>query len=57
MKDQLTIIIPCKNEGKIIERCLNLLYESDEISGVRIIVADNSTDNNKTIDILKTFPV
>jgi glycosyltransferase involved in cell wall biosynthesis len=57
MKDKLTIIIPCKNEGKIIERCLNLLYGSDEISGARIIVADNSTDNNKTIDILKTFPV
>jgi glycosyltransferase involved in cell wall biosynthesis len=57
MKDQLTIVIPCKNEGKIIERTLNLLYRSEEINGVRIIVADDSTDNNKTIDILKRFPI
>lgn len=57
MKDQLTIIIPCKNEGKIIERCLRLIYKSEEINGVRIIVADDSNDNNKTIETLRDFPV
>lgn len=56
MKDKLTIIIPCKNEGKIIERCLKLLLKSQQIDGVRIIVADKSNDN-KTREILKNFPV
>ena len=57
MKDLITIIIPCKNEGKIINRCLRLLYNSEHIDGVRIIIADDSTDDNKTKDILKEYPV
>lgn len=57
MKDLLTVVIPCKNEGKIIQRTLKHLLRSDEMTGVRIIVADNSNDNNKTRDILKEFNV
>lgn len=57
MKDLLTIVIPCKNEGKIIQRTLKYLLKSDEITGVRIIVADSSNDDNTTKNILKDFNV
>lgn len=44
----LTIVIPCKNEKKIIDTTLDLLNKQIGIEGVKIIVADSSTDNETT---------
>lgn len=41
----LTIVIPCKNESKIIETTLNLLNQQNNIEKVNVIVSDSSTDN------------
>ena len=41
----LTIIIPCKNESKIIDTTLSLLNQQNNIEGVNVIVSDSSTDN------------
>jgi len=41
----LTIIIPCKNESKIIDTTLSLLNQQNNIEGVSVIVSDSSTDN------------
>ena len=40
----LTIVIPCKNEGKIIEQTLSLLNFQKGIEDVRVIVCDSSDD-------------
>lgn len=40
----LTIVIPCKNEGKIIEQTLSLLNFQKGIRDVRVIVCDSSDD-------------
>jgi len=56
MKELLTVVIPCKNEGKIIKKTLIHLLNSNEMTGVRIIVADSSNDN-ETRDVLKNFNV
>ena len=40
----LTIVIPCKNEGKIIEQTLSLLNFQKGIQDVRVIVCDSSDD-------------
>ena len=40
----LTIVIPCKNEGKIIETTLNLLNLQESIRNVKVIVCDSSDD-------------
>ena len=44
----LTIVIPCKNEGKTIDQTLTLLNFQEGIEYVRVIVADNSDDDYTT---------
>jgi glycosyltransferase involved in cell wall biosynthesis len=54
MKNELTIVIPCKNEENYIGRLLNDLSLQEYITGVRIIIADaGSTD--KTIQIINSY--
>ena len=48
----LTIVIPCKNEGKIIDTTLNLLNHQENIDYVKVIVCDSS-DEYITKDLLK----
>lgn len=46
MKNELTVIIPCKNEGKYIYRTLESISRQINSKGIKIIVADaNSTDD------------
>jgi glycosyltransferase involved in cell wall biosynthesis len=45
----VTIVIPCKNEEKYIGHLLGDLFISEEIGGVRIIIADASTDNTRGV--------
>lgn len=48
----LTIVIPCKNEGKIIDTTLNLLNHQENIDYVKVIVCDSS-DDKITKELLK----
>lgn len=52
LKDKITIIIPCKNEGIIIKRTLDLINTQNEIAGTRVIVADCSDDNGFTKNLI-----
>jgi len=45
LSDQLTIVIPCKNEGDIVDLTLSLLNHQSSINNVKVIVADSSTDD------------
>jgi glycosyltransferase involved in cell wall biosynthesis len=50
IKDKLTIVIPCKNEEKYIERTISSIVEQYGINGTRVIIADaRSTDNTRNI--------
>ena len=40
----ITIVIPCKNESKIIDKTLTLLNFQKNINNVRVIVSDSSDD-------------
>jgi glycosyltransferase involved in cell wall biosynthesis len=54
LKDELTIVIPCKNEEKYIGNTLSSIQRQKNIEGVRIIIADaESTDN--TIKVINQF--
>jgi glycosyltransferase involved in cell wall biosynthesis len=55
MKNELTIVIPCKNEEKYIGKLLNSLEEQTyPMKDVEIIIADaNSTDN--TVKIIQGY--
>ena len=58
----LTVVIPCKNEKENIKNLLSCLNKQENSKNLRVIVADNSDDNetiyhinsekNKNIDIL-----
>lgn len=49
MKDEITIVVPCKNEEKYICWLLSHLKRQKGIDGVRIYIADCSTDNTPTV--------
>lgn len=49
LKNKLTIVIPCKNEQDYILNLLRALRSQHYIDGVRIIIADCSTDNTRDI--------
>jgi glycosyltransferase involved in cell wall biosynthesis len=44
LKDELSIVIPCKNEGKNIKMTLDCLNYQNNIDGVKVIVSDISDD-------------
>ena len=45
--DHLSIVIPNKNEGKNLTECLRILNSQAQIRGVRVIIADNSSIEQK----------
>ena len=49
LANKITIVVPCKNERDYIHNLLNSLKKQKEIEGVRIIIADASTDNTREI--------
>jgi glycosyltransferase involved in cell wall biosynthesis len=54
MENELTIVIPCKNEESYIGHILSDLKKQNNINNVKIIIADaNSID--KTLDIIESF--
>ena len=48
LKDKLTIVIPCKNEGVNIYECLGFISKQRGIAGTRVIISDNS-DNEESL--------
>ena len=47
LQKYLTIVIPCKNEGAIVFKTLDLLNYQRGIQDVSVIVSDNSDDGTK----------
>ena len=54
MKDLVTIVVPCKNEENYIHHLLDNLKEQKGIEGVKIYIADASTDNTRNVIIENT---
>ena len=49
MKDEVTIVIPCKNEESYIYDLLDCLKKQKGIEGIKIYIADCSTDNTRRV--------
>ncbi len=49
MKDEVTIVIPCKNEESYIYYLLDCLKKQKGIEGIKIYIADCSTDNTRRV--------
>jgi glycosyltransferase involved in cell wall biosynthesis len=49
LNNLLTIVIPCKNESKIISKTLDLLNYQEGIENVEVIICDSSTDDTRNI--------
>jgi glycosyltransferase involved in cell wall biosynthesis len=54
LKNILTIVIPCKNEGINIYDCVGLICTQKNILGTKIIIADNSDDESSMWWLWKT---
>lgn len=54
MKNEVTIVVPCKNEELYIGHLLDSLREQQGIDGVKIYIADASTDNTRDAIIENT---
>lgn len=46
MKEQLTIVIPCKNEKDNIYECIGFIAKQSGIAGTKIIIADTSDETD-----------
>lgn len=53
MKNELTVIIPCKNEEAYIYRTLESISKQISYRGVRIIVTDNFSTDNTKLEIMR----
>jgi glycosyltransferase involved in cell wall biosynthesis len=49
MKDKLSIVVPCKNEENYIAWLLDNLKMQEGIEGVKIYIADASTDSTRSV--------
>ena len=49
MKDEVTIVVPCKNEQFYIHHLLDGLKKQKGIEGIRIYIADCSTDDTRKV--------
>jgi len=49
LEDNITIVVPCKNEENYIAHLLNSLRAQQGIGNTRIIIADCSTDNTRWV--------
>lgn len=49
--NQLTIVIPCKNEKNLILKTLDLLNYQEDITGVKVIVCDSSNDSTTKLNL------
>ena len=54
LEDILTIVIPCKNEGINIYDCIGMLCKQTYISGTKVIIADNSDEEESIWWLWKT---
>lgn len=52
LKDNITIVIPCKNESSNIYDCLGFIARQDGIKGTKIIIADSS-DTTESLNWLR----
>lgn len=52
LSDQLTIVIPCKNEKITILKTLDLLNHQNNIFGVKVIVCDASNDSVTKVNLI-----
>ena len=52
IKDNLTIVIPSKNEGRILYDCIYNISSQYNVAGTKIIIADIS-DDNISLDFIK----
>jgi glycosyltransferase involved in cell wall biosynthesis len=57
LSNQLTIIIPCKNEKNIIQKTLDLLNYQKGIERVQVIVCDASDDGVTKVDLLDRLEI
>ena len=49
MHDKITIVVPCKNEENYISYLLGSLKRQEGIEGVKIYIADASTDSTREV--------
>ena len=52
LSNQLTIVIPCKNEKNIVQKTLDLLNYQLDITGVKVIICDSSNDGVTKNDLI-----
>ena len=54
LKDKITIVIPSKNESRILYDCIYNISKQTDISGTRIIIADVS-DNEESLRYIRSL--
>ena len=51
---EISIIIPTKNSGKTIDKCLDSIYQQDTLDNFEVIIIDSGSKDN-TLDIIRSY--
>ncbi len=49
----VSILIPTRNQGKMLERCLNSVFEVTDYPDFEVILVDHETDEAKALDVIE----
>jgi GT2 family glycosyltransferase/glycosyltransferase involved in cell wall biosynthesis len=53
---EVTIIIPTYNQGELLSRCIQSIVEHTVYQNYKILVVNNNSDEEKTVEFLKQLP-
>ena len=51
----VSIIIPTRNQGKMLNQCLESIFNLSTYPNYEIIIIDNGSDDSETLEIIKTW--
>lgn len=54
---RVSIIIPTKNLGKILDKCLSSIFEKTEYPNYEVLVIDNGSNESETLEILDKWKI
>lgn len=53
----VSIIIPTKDNGEVLEKCLKSLFEKTDYQNYEVILIDNNTTEEKALEVMKKYKV
>lgn len=51
----VSILIPTRNQGRLLKKCLTSLFEKTDYTNFEVVLVDHETDERKALKVIETF--